>query len=170
MAGLAGMLVTSLYFHTIKPRHRLDIKADSAGKLTPTAPSAFLLIDNFNMFVARRRVNRGQQLAVMEAMKMEHVIAADCSGVIRRITMSVGDVIREGYPLFFIEASGCKPTHIATPSTRIIRPDSPRRNGTLHAGRDRQRRRPAPQNDARENIADRDPDTFIVNPWRRQPA
>jgi len=31
------------------------------------------------------RVHRGQQLFVMEAMKMEHVIAADKSGIVRRI-------------------------------------------------------------------------------------
>ena len=36
------------------------------------------------------RVHRGQQLFVMEAMKMEHVIAADRSGIVRRITVAKG--------------------------------------------------------------------------------
>lgn len=45
----------------------------------------------------------GQQLAVLEAMKMEHVITAEHSGVVRKITMAHGDVVREGYPIVFIE-------------------------------------------------------------------
>ncbi|MFT5391082.1 MAG: acetyl-CoA carboxylase carboxyltransferase component/biotin carboxyl carrier protein [Gammaproteobacteria bacterium] len=49
------------------------------------------------------RVTRGQQVAVVEAMKMEHVIAADHSGVVRAVTMGQGDVVREGYPIVFIE-------------------------------------------------------------------
>ncbi len=50
-------------------------------------------------------VLRGQPLAVVEAMKMEHVIAAESSGTVRQITMAVGDVVREGYPLVFVEAA-----------------------------------------------------------------
>lgn len=48
-------------------------------------------------------VRSGQQVAVVEAMKMEHVIAADRNGIIRQITMSEGDVVLEGYPIVFIE-------------------------------------------------------------------
>ena len=48
-------------------------------------------------------VQRGQQLVVLEAMKMEHVINSDRSGIVRGVTISVGDVIREGFPLVFIE-------------------------------------------------------------------
>ena len=47
----------------------------------------------------------GQPLAVLEAMKMEHVITAEHSGVVRKITMAHGDVVREGYPIVFIEES-----------------------------------------------------------------
>ena len=43
-------------------------------------------------------VREGQQVAVVEAMKMEHVIAADRDGIVREITMSEGDVVREGLP------------------------------------------------------------------------
>src|SRR5258708_10644709 len=39
----------------------------------------------------------------MEAMNMEHVIAADKSGIVRRITVAKGDAIFEGHPLAFIE-------------------------------------------------------------------
>ena len=48
-------------------------------------------------------VRAGQQVAVVEAMKMEHVIAADRDGVVRDITMAPGDVVRERYPIVFIE-------------------------------------------------------------------
>ena len=48
-------------------------------------------------------VQAGQQLAVVEAMKMEHVIAADRDGIARQVTMGEGDVVREGYPIVFIE-------------------------------------------------------------------
>ncbi len=48
-------------------------------------------------------VSAGQQVAVVEAMKMEHIITASCSGIIRDVTMTQGDVVREGYPIAFIE-------------------------------------------------------------------
>ena len=50
-------------------------------------------------------VLRGQQVAVIEAMKMEHVLRSDTSGTVRQVTMAVGDTIREGYPLVFVEAA-----------------------------------------------------------------
>jgi acetyl/propionyl-CoA carboxylase alpha subunit len=48
-------------------------------------------------------VREGQQVAVVEAMKMEHVITTTHSGIVRAVSMSVGDVVREGYPIVFIE-------------------------------------------------------------------
>jgi len=48
-------------------------------------------------------VREGQQVAVVEAMKMEHVITAPHGGIVRAITMARGDVVREGYPIVFIE-------------------------------------------------------------------
>jgi acetyl/propionyl-CoA carboxylase alpha subunit/acetyl-CoA carboxylase carboxyltransferase component len=48
-------------------------------------------------------VRQGQQVAVVEAMKMEHVISAPFSGVVRGVTMVAGDVVREGFPIVFIQ-------------------------------------------------------------------
>ena len=48
-------------------------------------------------------VHAGQQVAVMEAMKMEHVIKAAVSGIVRGVTVAEGDVIIEGHPLVFVE-------------------------------------------------------------------
>src|SRR5205814_472199 len=48
-------------------------------------------------------VRQGQQIAVVEAMKMEHVITAPHGGIVRGVTMAPGDVVREGYPIVFIQ-------------------------------------------------------------------
>ena len=48
-------------------------------------------------------VRSGQQVAVVEAMKMEHVIRSEIDGIVREVTMSAGDVVRDGYPIVFIE-------------------------------------------------------------------
>ena len=44
----------------------------------------------------------GQGLLVMEAMKMEHVVAAPASGVVAMVTVEPGDTIFEGHPLVFV--------------------------------------------------------------------
>jgi acetyl/propionyl-CoA carboxylase alpha subunit/acetyl-CoA carboxylase carboxyltransferase component len=48
-------------------------------------------------------VRQGQQVAVVEAMKMEHVISAPFSGIVRAVTMVAGDVVREGFPIVFVQ-------------------------------------------------------------------
>ncbi|HEY3799678.1 MAG TPA: carboxyl transferase domain-containing protein [Caulobacteraceae bacterium] len=50
-------------------------------------------------------VRAGQAVAIMESMKMEHVIAAEVSGYVREFTVAPGDTIFEGHPLAFIEAA-----------------------------------------------------------------
>ncbi len=47
-------------------------------------------------------VRVGQLVAVVEAMKLQHDITADRSGVVCAVSMSTGDVVREGYPVVFI--------------------------------------------------------------------
>ncbi len=71
-------------------------------------------------------VRNGQQVAVVEAMKMEHVITAACDGIIREVTMSAGDVVREAYPIVFIEeaeVTGGVETTVETIDPDFIRPD-----------------------------------------------
>jgi acetyl/propionyl-CoA carboxylase alpha subunit/acetyl-CoA carboxylase carboxyltransferase component len=55
--------------------------------------------------IAGDAVRTGQQLAVVEAMKMEHVVAAPRGGIVRTVTMTEGDVVREGFPIVFIEVA-----------------------------------------------------------------
>ena len=55
--------------------------------------------------IAGDAVREGQQLAVVEAMKMEHVVTAPRGGIVRMVTMTKGDVVREGFPIVFIEVA-----------------------------------------------------------------
>lgn len=66
-------------------------------------------------------VKKGQQVAVVEAMKMEHIIIADRDGIVRQLTMSEGDIVREGYPLVFIEEAEVSGEGIA--AAEAIDPD-----------------------------------------------
>ncbi|MDP6607125.1 MAG: carboxyl transferase domain-containing protein [Dehalococcoidia bacterium] len=54
------------------------------------------------------QVRAGQQVLVMESMKMEHEIQATVSGIVRRIGIAAGDTIFEGHPLLFIEEAEVK--------------------------------------------------------------
>jgi 3-methylcrotonyl-CoA carboxylase alpha subunit len=51
------------------------------------------------------RVRRGQTLAVMEAMKMEHTIAAPCDGVVEALPYAPGDQVVEGGELLRLAAA-----------------------------------------------------------------
>ena len=48
-------------------------------------------------------VREGQLLLVMNAMKMEHEVHAEASGVVREVTVSAGDTIYEGHPVILID-------------------------------------------------------------------
>ncbi len=48
-------------------------------------------------------VRAGEDVLVMEAMKMEHVIQAHVGGIVRSIAVARGDTVVEGHPLAFIE-------------------------------------------------------------------
>lgn len=108
-------------------------------------------------------VAAGQQIAVMEAMKMEFEVRADCAGVIRALQASPGDNLFEGAPLAFIEPSATGEEQVTTEEQidlAHIRAD-------LQEVLDRQaqltdaqrpeavaRRRKTGQRTARENLAD----------------
>ncbi|MYD74151.1 MAG: ATP-grasp domain-containing protein [Chloroflexi bacterium] len=51
----------------------------------------------------------GQDVIIMNAMKMEHVLQADIGGIAQEITVSIGDIIWEGHPLVFIEPADVGP-------------------------------------------------------------
>ena len=45
----------------------------------------------------------GAPVLVMEAMKMEHVVEAETSGIVRQLNVAVGDTVFEGHALAFLE-------------------------------------------------------------------
>jgi len=50
-------------------------------------------------------VRRGQALAVMEAMKMEHTIAAPADGTVAELLYAPGDQVSEGAELLKLEVA-----------------------------------------------------------------
>jgi acetyl/propionyl-CoA carboxylase alpha subunit len=116
-------------------------------------------------------VRQGQQVLVMEAMKMEHVIRAHLSGIVRQITVAQGDAVFEGHPLVFIEEADVEASQDAA-AEQIdldrIRPDLAEVYDRHAMGLDAARpdavarRRKTGQRTARENVEDLcDPGTFV---------
>ncbi len=116
-------------------------------------------------------VMQGQQLIVMEAMKMEHVLVAPVSGILRRTLAVKGETVAEGQPLIFIEErQGETTVTIANQELDldVIRPDLAEAIARHAIGLDAARpeavarRRKTGQRTARENIEDLcDPDSFV---------
>jgi len=113
----------------------------------------------------------GQQVMVMESMKMEHEIRAVQSGIVRSIGVAPGDTIFEHHPLAYIEPRDVE-SATATAEEAVdldfIRPDlaevEARHDRTLDASRPEAvaRRRKTNQRTARENVEDLcDPGTFV---------
>jgi 3-methylcrotonyl-CoA carboxylase alpha subunit len=73
--------------------------AGAAGQLTAPMPGKLIA------YMARPgdKVARGQPLAVMEAMKMEHTIHAPRDGVVRECLYAPGDQVGEGSELLRLQ-------------------------------------------------------------------
>jgi 3-methylcrotonyl-CoA carboxylase alpha subunit len=50
------------------------------------------------------RIGRGEPLVVIEAMKMEHTLAAPADGVVAAVRCAVGDLVEEGAELIALAA------------------------------------------------------------------
>jgi acetyl/propionyl-CoA carboxylase alpha subunit/acetyl-CoA carboxylase carboxyltransferase component len=116
-------------------------------------------------------IRPGQQLLIMESMKMEHEIRAEVGGIVRRIDVAAGDVLYAYTPLMHIEVAEVEGGLDATEAEvdlDEIRPDLAeiiaRRALTLDENRPKAvaRRHDKGQRTTRENIADLcDADSFI---------
>ena len=71
-----------------------------AGRLTAPMPGKVLSF----AVKAGDKVSKGQALAVMEAMKMEHTIVAPGDGVVAELLFAPGDQVVEGAELLTLEA------------------------------------------------------------------
>jgi acetyl/propionyl-CoA carboxylase alpha subunit/acetyl-CoA carboxylase carboxyltransferase component len=73
------------------PANTSALRAPTAGRL--------LTID----VVLGAPIARGQRFAVVEAMKMEHVLVAELSGIVREIAAQPGAILDAGDPVLFVE-------------------------------------------------------------------
>ena len=116
-------------------------------------------------------VRAGQSVAILEAMKMEHVVAAPISGVVARIAAVRGQVLAKGEAILFItpgEVGAGEDAVVEAADLDRIRPDLAETiERWASVGDDARpdavaRRRRRHQRTARENIADLvDPGTFL---------
>jgi 3-methylcrotonyl-CoA carboxylase alpha subunit len=74
--------------------------AAEAGRLTAPMPGKVIAF----LAKAGDKVEAGQPLAVMEAMKMEHTIAAPRAGTVAELLYVVGDQVDEGGELLRLVA------------------------------------------------------------------
>ncbi|MFZ6751553.1 acetyl/propionyl/methylcrotonyl-CoA carboxylase subunit alpha [Undibacterium sp. Ren11W] len=65
------------------------------GRLTAPMPGKIVAV----MVQAGQEVKKGDALVIMEAMKMEHTIAAPHEGVVDEVLYAIGDQVTEGAPL-----------------------------------------------------------------------
>lgn len=84
----------------IDPLAHAGVAQHEAGRLTAPMPGKVLSF----AVQAGDKVSRGQALAVMEAMKMEHTIAAPADGVVAEILYAPGDQVQEGAELLRLQA------------------------------------------------------------------
>ncbi|HIA47198.1 MAG TPA: biotin/lipoyl-binding protein, partial [Candidatus Hydrogenedentes bacterium] len=116
-------------------------------------------------------VHAGQQLLVLEAMKMQHLVTTDCGGIVRRLNVKLNDTIYEDHALVFIEEADVGEGNIAGDEVidlEYIRPDLAEVHERIALGLDEARpeavakRRKTGHRTARENIDDLcDPESFI---------
>jgi acetyl/propionyl-CoA carboxylase alpha subunit/acetyl-CoA carboxylase carboxyltransferase component len=116
-------------------------------------------------------VRPGQTLAILEAMKMEHVLAAAEGGRVARILAQAGQVVQKDQPLLFLTpevVEDLRPDEAETIDLDAIRPDLAEVNDRWRITRDEARpeavarRRSRNQRTARENIDDLvDPGSFL---------
>jgi 3-methylcrotonyl-CoA carboxylase alpha subunit len=80
--------------------HAGDGSAAEAGRLTAPMPGKVIAF----LTQVGQAVRQGQPLAVMEAMKMEHTIAAPRDGTVEELLYAVGDQVQEGGELLRLAA------------------------------------------------------------------
>ena len=106
-------------------------------------------------------IREGQTLLVMEAMKMEHEVAAARSGRVREVLVQTGDIVMEGRPLLYLEEAeveGVEGSAEEDYDLDTIRPDLQRILDRLDTTYDHsrewavERRRARGQRTVRENL------------------
>ncbi len=87
--------------HIVDPIAHAAEAAGEGGRLTAPMPGKLIAL----LARAGEAVTKGQPLAVMEAMKMEHTITAPRDGTVTELLYAVGDQVLEGEELLRLEAA-----------------------------------------------------------------
>ncbi len=77
-------------------------EAAAGGRLSAPMPGKVAQV----LAAAGAKVKRGQALMVLEAMKMEHTIAAPADGTVERVNYAPGDLVEEGAELIGFAVEG----------------------------------------------------------------
>jgi 3-methylcrotonyl-CoA carboxylase alpha subunit len=88
-------------FSYIDPLAPKAAEEAASGRLTAPMPGKVAQV----LVAAGGRVKRGQALMVLEAMKMEHTIAAPADGTVDRVNYAPGDLVEEGAELIAFSAA-----------------------------------------------------------------
>jgi len=80
--------------------HAGELEA-AGGRLTAPMPGKVVAV----LVEAGQDVKKGDPLVIMEAMKMEHTIAAPSSGLVEEVLYAVGDQVADGAPLLAFKAA-----------------------------------------------------------------
>jgi 3-methylcrotonyl-CoA carboxylase alpha subunit len=73
----------------------------AGGRLTAPMPGKVVAV----MVEGGQTVKKGEALVIMEAMKMEHTIAAPSDGLVEEVLYAVGDQVADGAPLLAFKAA-----------------------------------------------------------------
>ena len=142
------------------PPAALTAPAPPEGTFSMGAPTQGLLVEI--QVVEGDPVALGQAVAVLESMKMEHLVEANRSGRVRQIVGIVGQTLFEGQPIVFLEPAEVDDRAAQTetaPDLDAIRPDLAEAMERLGMGLDAARpeavarRRKLNMRTARENVA-----------------
>ncbi len=85
----------------VDPLLEPDTAAVAGGRLTAPMPGKIVQV----LAKAGETVKRGQAILILEAMKMEHTIAAPADGTIDAINYAAGDLVEEGAALIAFTAA-----------------------------------------------------------------
>ena len=77
-----------------------DVAAAVGGRIVSPMPGLVLAVSA----TAGDAVEKGQALVVIEAMKMEHTVAAPRAGKVRSVDVGVGEQVVAGAELVVLEA------------------------------------------------------------------
>jgi 3-methylcrotonyl-CoA carboxylase alpha subunit len=84
----------------VDPRAASDLDEGSSGQLTAPMPGKIVQV----LVEEGAKVEKGQALMILEAMKMEHTISAPARGVVAKVNFRAGEQVPEGAALLQIEA------------------------------------------------------------------